>query len=87
MTTFAAVAMAIVAISMVNLFRLAVGPTVFDRTLAVAAIGANTIGLISVMGSMVARPEMCVDVAIAYSLLAFMGVVVLAQYLERTRKR
>jgi multicomponent Na+:H+ antiporter subunit F len=72
---------------MVNLFRLAVGPTVFDRTLAVAAIGANTIGLISVMGFMFARPEMFVDVAIAYSLLAFIGVVVLAKYLERTRKR
>jgi multisubunit Na+/H+ antiporter MnhF subunit len=30
---------------------------------------------------------MFVDVAIAYSLLAFIGVVVLAKYLERTRNR
>ena len=87
MTNFTAVAIAIVVISAVNVFRLTFGPTIFDRTLAVAAIGANTIALISVMGFMIARPEMFVDVAIAYSLLAFLGVVVLAKYLERTRKR
>lgn len=87
MTTFTAVAIAIVVISTVNLLRLTIGPTVFDRTLAVAAIGANTIALVSVMGFMLARPEMFVDIAIAYSLLAFIGVVVLAKYLERTRKR
>jgi multicomponent Na+:H+ antiporter subunit F len=87
MTTFTAVAIAIVVISMVNVLRLTIGPTVFDRTLAVAAIGANTIALVSVMGFMFARPEMFVDVAIAYSLLAFIGVVVLAKYLERTRNR
>ena len=87
MTTFTAVAIGIVVISMVNVLRLTIGPTVFDRTLAVAAIGANSIALISVMGFMFARPEMFVDVAIAYSLLAFIGVVVLAKYLERTRKR
>jgi multicomponent Na+:H+ antiporter subunit F len=86
-TTFTAVAIAIVVISTVNLLRLTIGPTVFDRTLAVAAIGANTIALVSVMGFMLARPEMFVDIAIAYSLLAFIGVVVLAKYLERTRKR
>jgi len=87
MTTFAAVAIAIVVISMVNVLRLTIGPTIFDRTLAVAAIGANSIALISVMGFMFARPEMFVDVAIAYSLLAFISVVVLAKYLDRTRKR
>ncbi len=87
MTTFTAVAIAILVISMVNVFRLANGPTVFDRTLAVAAIGANTIALISIMGFLFARPEMFVDVAIAYSLLAFIGVVVLTKYLEQSRKR
>ena len=86
MTTFTAVAIAIVVISMVNVFRLTFGPTVFDRTLAVAAIGANTIALISIMGFLFARPEMFVDVAIAYALLAFIGVVVLAKYLEQSRK-
>ena len=87
MTTFAAVAVAIVVISMINVFRLTIGPTVFDRTLAVAAIGANTIALVSVLGFIYARPDMFVDIAIAYSLLAFIGVVVLAKYLDRSRGR
>ena len=87
MTSFDAVAVAIVVISMVNVFRLTRGPTVFDRTLAVAAIGANTIALISVIGFILARPGLFVDVAIAYALLAFIGVVVLAKYLERVRNR
>lgn len=87
MTTLTAVAIAIVVVSMVNVIRLTIGPTIFDRTLAVAAIGANTIALVSVLGFMFARPELFVDVAIAYSLLAFIGVVVLAKYLERSRER
>ena len=87
MTTLTAAAIAIVAISVINLLRLTIGHTVFDRTLAVAAIGANTIALIVILGFIYARPDMFVDIAIAYSLLAFIGVVVLAKYLERSRGR
>ncbi len=85
MTTFTAVAIAIVAISVLNVLRLTIGHTVFDRTLAAAAIGANTIALITVIGFIFARPDMFVDVAIAYSLLGFIGIVVLAKYLEQRR--
>jgi multicomponent Na+:H+ antiporter subunit F len=84
-TTFTAVAIAIVAISVLNVVRLTIGHTVFDRTLAAAAIGANTIALITVIGFIFARPDMFVDVAIAYSLLGFIGIVVLAKYLEQRR--
>lgn len=87
MTTFTAVAVAIVAISAINIIRLSIGRTVFDRTLAAAAIGANTIALIPVLGFIYARPDMFVDIAIAYSLLAFIGVVVLAKYLARSEGR
>ena len=85
MTTFTAVAIAIVAISVLNVLRLTIGHTVFDRTLAAAAIGANTVALVIVIGFIFARPDMFVDVAIAYSLLGFIGVVVLAKYLEQRR--
>jgi multicomponent Na+:H+ antiporter subunit F len=85
MTTFTAIAIAILAISALNVFRLTIGPTVFDRSLAAAAIGANTVALVTVIGFIFARPDMFVDVAIAYSLLGFIGIVVLAKYLEQRR--
>jgi multicomponent Na+:H+ antiporter subunit F len=85
MIGFTAIAIAILAISVLNVLRLTIGHTVFDRTLAAAAIGANTVALVIVIGFIFARPDMFVDVAIAYSLLGFIGVVVLAKYLEQRR--
>jgi multicomponent Na+:H+ antiporter subunit F len=85
MIGFTAIAIAILAISVLNVLRLTIGHTVFDRTLAAAAIGANTVALVIVIGFIFARPDMFVDVAIAYSLLGFIGIVVLAKYLEQRR--
>jgi multicomponent Na+:H+ antiporter subunit F len=85
MIGFTAIAIAILAISVLNVFRLTIGHTVFDRSLAAAAIGANTVALVTVIGFIFARPDMFVDVAIAYSLLGFIGIVVLAKYLEQRR--
>jgi len=73
----------VVAVSLVALYRLIVGPNVFDRILAAGAIGANAIGLLVLIGFVFERPDMFVDMAIAYSLLNFVGSVIIAKYLDR----
>jgi multicomponent Na+:H+ antiporter subunit F len=83
MTTFTAVVPVIVLISVVNLYRLAAGRTVFDRMLALAAIGTNSIALVALAGFIFARPDMFVDLVIAYAVLNFLGVVVVSKYLEQ----
>ena len=82
MITFTAVAIAVLVISLANLYRLAAGRTAFDRMLALAAIGTNTIALIVLAGFIFARPGMFADIAIAYALLNLLSVVVITKYLE-----
>jgi multicomponent Na+:H+ antiporter subunit F len=86
MTIFAWVAIAIILIGMANLLRLGLGPTVFDRVLALSAFGSSSIALIALGGFIFGRPGLFVDVAIAYSLLNFIGTVVLSKYLEQRRE-
>lgn len=83
MTIYVALSIAVVSVSLVALYRLIVGPNVFDRILAAGAIGANAIGLLVLIGFVFERPDMFVDMAIAYSLLNFVGSVIIAKYLDR----
>lgn len=83
MTIYVALSIAVVAVSLVALYRLIVGPNVFDRILAAGAIGTNAIGLLVLIGFVFERPDMFVDMAIAYSLLNFVGSVIIAKYLDR----
>lgn len=64
-------------------YRVAVGPTVYDRILGSGVIGTKTIVLISLVGFIFDRFDMFVDIVLAYALLNFIGVVAIAKYLER----
>ena len=66
----------------VNLFRVARGPTVYDRLVAVNMIGTKSILLLVVTGFVFGRVDLFVDLAIAYALLSFVGVVAVGKYLE-----
>ncbi|MBL6596691.1 MAG: pH regulation protein F [Candidatus Puniceispirillum sp.] len=54
------------------LVRTALGPTAFDRVLAVNAMGTLTILGISLHGFVMGRPEF-VDIALLYAILNFIG--------------
>jgi multicomponent Na+:H+ antiporter subunit F len=54
------------------LIRTALGPTAFDRVLAVNAIGTLMILGISLHGFIMGRPEF-VDIALLYAILNFIG--------------
>jgi multicomponent Na+:H+ antiporter subunit F len=59
------------------------GPTVFDRIVSVNAFGTLTVVLIAVHGFLTGRPEF-LDIALAYALISFIGVIAVTKYLTIT---
>lgn len=66
------------------IYRIWVGPTPFDRMLAVNVIGTKTAVLLVIIGTLFDRVDMFVDFAIAYALLNFVSAIVVSRYLNRT---
>jgi multisubunit Na+/H+ antiporter MnhF subunit len=60
--------------------RLFLGPTVPDRVLAVDSIAPCGILVLVIFGIQYGQ-EMLLDVAIAFTILAFMGTIVISKYL------
>ena len=60
-------------------FRVIVGPTVFDRVIAVNMIGTKVILLICIAGFWAGRPDF-LDLALVYGLVNFTGMVALVKY-------
>jgi len=77
-----AVASAAVLVSMaLTLVRAFVGPTVFDRILAVNTTGTLTVVLIAVFGFLDGRPDF-LDIALLYALINFIGTVAVTKYVR-----
>lgn len=64
------------------LFRVIKGPTIFDRLNGLGVIGSEVIILLILIGFIDKRADMFVDIAISYSLLGFVSLIVLAKYLS-----
>ncbi len=62
------------------LFRLVRGPSLLDRVLAMDLIALLVVGFIAVYAIVAGRP-MLLEVAIAETLVAFLGTVAFARYL------
>ena len=61
--------------------RALLGPTVSDRIVAVDALTTITTVLMVLLGVFYNR-SIFLDVALVYAILAFMGVVIVARYME-----
>jgi multicomponent Na+:H+ antiporter subunit F len=57
-----------------------------NRAVGISAIGTKTLILLLLMGVIYGRIEMFIDISMVYALLNFLGTLVLAKYLERTRE-
>ncbi len=68
------------------LYRVVVGPTVFDRVIGACLIGTKGLLLLAIIGFVYGRIEMFVDLAIVYALLNFVGTIAAGKYLERRQK-
>lgn len=65
-----------------SLLRMLIGPTASDRAVAVDTITTTVVALLVFLG-LVFQRYVYLDVSLVYSLLAFVGLVALARYLER----
>ena len=61
-----------------------VGPTLYDRILAVNMFGTKTVLLISLLGFVMGRPEF-LDIAIVYSLINFISVIGVLRYSDTNK--
>jgi len=66
----------------ITFYRVLVGPTLYDRLLAVGAIGTYAVLLLALIGFIYERPSGFLDLAITYAILNFVGVVAIAKYLD-----
>jgi multicomponent Na+:H+ antiporter subunit F len=64
------------------LLRMLKGPTASDRAVAVDTITTTVVALLVLLGFIFKR-YVYLDVSLVYSLLAFVGLVALARFLER----
>jgi multicomponent Na+:H+ antiporter subunit F len=55
--------------------------SIYDRMNALAVINSDVVILIVVFGFQDGRPEMYIDIAIAYAILGFVSNIVVAKYL------
>ena len=63
------------------LVRAFLGPTVYDRVLAVNTIGTKTVLLIAVLGFLDGRPEF-LDIALLYALINFIGTIAVLKFVR-----
>jgi multicomponent Na+:H+ antiporter subunit F len=63
------------------LVRALLGPTVYDRVMAVNMFGTKTVLLIAVLGFLTGRPEF-LDLAIVYALINFIGTIAVLKFFE-----
>ena len=65
----------------VALARAFLGPTVFDRILAVNSVGTKTVLLIALLGFLTGRPDF-LDIAIVYAMINFIAVVAVLKFVK-----
>ncbi|MCR9106416.1 MAG: monovalent cation/H+ antiporter complex subunit F [Gammaproteobacteria bacterium] len=78
---FLAAAFAILVTMILAIARALVGPSVYDRVLAVNMFGTKTVLLLSVVTFLFGRPDF-LDLALAYALINFIGVLAVLQFFE-----
>lgn len=78
---FVAAAMAVIITMALAMVRALLGPTVYDRILALNMFGTKTVLLIAVLGFLTERPEF-LDLALVYALINFVGVIAMLKFFE-----
>ena len=71
------------------LMRAFVGPTVYDRILAVNVIGTKTVIFLALLGFVGGVPEVVrpgfLDIALLYALVSYVTTVAILKFVERGR--
>lgn len=78
---FTAAAAGILVSMALALARALLGPTVYDRILAVNAFGTKTVLLVAVFGFLTDRPDF-LDISLLYALINFVGTIAVLKFFE-----
>ena len=76
---FTAAVVALLVTLFLALARAVLGPTVFDRVLALNTLGSVAVLLLSTIGFLAGRPEF-LDLAIVYGLLNIIGTIAVLKF-------
>ncbi|MFN3232367.1 MAG: monovalent cation/H+ antiporter complex subunit F [Alphaproteobacteria bacterium] len=68
------------------LIRAIMGPSLYDRVLAVNMFGTKTVLLLSVIAFLYGRPDF-LDLALAYALINFIGVLAVLEFFSNREAR
>lgn len=82
---FSAAAIAILVAMILVITRAFLGPTLYDRILALNAFGTKTVLLIAVLGFLMGRPEF-LDIALLYAMINFIGTIGIMRYFEYSQR-
>ena len=78
---FITASMAILVTMAMAMARALLGPTVYDRVLAVNMFGTKTVLIIAVVGFLTGRPSF-LDLALLYALINFIGTLAVLKFSE-----
>ena len=78
---YTATALAILVTMGLALIRALLGPSVYDRVLAVNMLGTKTALLLAVVAFLYGRPDF-LDLALAYALINFVGVLAVLEFFQ-----
>jgi multicomponent Na+:H+ antiporter subunit F len=78
---FTAAGAAVLIAILLFLMRALLGPTAFDRILAVNAIGTKTVVFVALLGFMAGRPDF-LDIALLYALINFIATLAVLKFVE-----
>ena len=78
---FIAAAAGILVSMALALIRALLGPTVYDRVLAVNTFGTKTVVLLAVIGFLGGRPAW-IDLSLVYALINFIGTIAVLKLVE-----
>jgi multicomponent Na+:H+ antiporter subunit F len=76
---FLVAAIALVVAMALVLARLFIGPTLYDRVLAVNVFGTHTVLFIGILGFLTGRPDF-LDIALLYALINFVGTIAILKF-------
>lgn len=80
------VSIAILITMALALARALLGPSVYDRVLAVNMLGTKIVLLLSVIAFLIGRPDF-LDLALAYALINFIGVLAVLNFFQNAATR
>ncbi|NNK96570.1 MAG: pH regulation protein F [Desulfobacterales bacterium] len=83
---YAITVIALLIVMAMALARAFLGPTLYDRILAVNNFGTKTVLLIAVMDFLAGRPDF-LDIAIVYALINFISIIAVLRFFEYAGKQ